>query len=602
MNPPFRVLDGVEIEWQKYSAWGMLSIFVWGGIILGTAIFCRLKKGLCIRTIKILSFFISGVQLLTLVFLIVTTELGSDSYGRFAFLKEDEFSIGTDQNVVVFVLDSLQVNAIEKYCRINSANLEDFTFFTNTVSGGAPTHGAMPVLLTGIEYDPMESRKEYEREIWNQTHIYSDLRDNGYNVRFFTCDATAGMPEGYIDGYEKVSTAVVSDHRKFIKNLYSLVDFMVLPQWMKKVFAVSTEDITDNIGTYEVKERSEDLYYDFDDVKFYQDLCNSELDLKYEKTFRLYHLDGAHPPFTMNENIERVETQYTSEEQQVDGVMKIVNTYINKLKKEGFYDNTTIVITGDHGQHENGNLMVNPAILVKRANEKHELDYNDNPVCFRNLVATIMEQAVNDYFAYGPSLYDISNNSNVERLHTFPIGMIDDDQFDIDDCWKDRQWYRIAVDQKGEISTWNPYVRNHIVYTMGDIISFDNSNAYGGKVEGQVYRKENNVLLSNEFSMCLTIENIEIKDIKLLIGLADVYNENQTARIYINGRYLQDVRFSEDMIGDNVEISIPKNMISDTIVIRMVFPGAVTPKMIGQEEEDERVLSIEVNAISLMEG
>lgn len=156
-------------------------------------------------------------------------------------MKEDEFSIGTDQNIVVFVLDSLQVSAMEKYCRINSVNLEDFTFFTNTVSGGVPTHGAMPVLLTGIEYDPMESRKEYEREIWNQTHIYSDLKDNRYNIRFFTCDATAGMPEGYIDGYEKVSTAVVSDHRKFIKNLYSLVDFMVLPQWMKKVFVVSTE-------------------------------------------------------------------------------------------------------------------------------------------------------------------------------------------------------------------------------------------------------------------------------------------------------------------------------------------------------------------------
>ena len=108
---------------------------------------------------------------MTLIFLIITTELGSDSYGRFAFLKEDEFSIGTDQNIVVFVLDSLQVSAMEKYCRINSVNLEDFTFFTNTVSGGVPTHGAMPVLLTGIEYDPMESRKEYEREIWNQTHI-----------------------------------------------------------------------------------------------------------------------------------------------------------------------------------------------------------------------------------------------------------------------------------------------------------------------------------------------------------------------------------------------------------------------------------------------
>lgn len=30
MNPPFRVLDGVEIEWQKYSVLGIISTFVWG--------------------------------------------------------------------------------------------------------------------------------------------------------------------------------------------------------------------------------------------------------------------------------------------------------------------------------------------------------------------------------------------------------------------------------------------------------------------------------------------------------------------------------------------------------------------------------------------
>ena len=45
MNPPFRVLDGVEIEWQKYSVLGIISTFVLGGgVILGTTIFCRFKK------------------------------------------------------------------------------------------------------------------------------------------------------------------------------------------------------------------------------------------------------------------------------------------------------------------------------------------------------------------------------------------------------------------------------------------------------------------------------------------------------------------------------------------------------------------------------
>lgn len=31
MNPPFRVLDGVGIDWQKYSVLGIISTFVWVG-------------------------------------------------------------------------------------------------------------------------------------------------------------------------------------------------------------------------------------------------------------------------------------------------------------------------------------------------------------------------------------------------------------------------------------------------------------------------------------------------------------------------------------------------------------------------------------------
>lgn len=599
LNPPFRVLDGVEVEWQKYSVWNVVSICVWTGIIVAAITLCYFKTDVWIRVAKMLSLFISGVQLLSLLFLIITTELGSDSYGRFAFVKEDEFSIGTDRNIVVFVLDSLQVDAMQKYCTTNGEELEDFTFFTNTVSGGAPTHGAMPVLLTGIEYDPMESRNEYELEIWNQTHIYSDLKDQGYDIRFFTSDATAGMPEGYITGYEKISTAVVSNHREFIKNMYRLVDYIVLPQELKKFFAVSTEDITDNIGTYDVKERTEDLYYDFDDVRFYQELYNSELDLKYEKAFRLYHLNGAHPPFTMNENIERVQKDNTSEEQQIEGAMKIVNTYIGKLKQKGLYDDTTIIITGDHGQHENGNLMINPAILVKRVDETHSIVYNSNPVCFRNLVATIMEQAGVDYYDYGPSLYDISENSDIERLHTFPVGLFEEDNIDTNDCWKDSEWYRIAVDQEGHVSTWNPYARNYIEYKLGDTISFKDSEGYGDRIQERVYRKGDEILLSNEFTMCLAVENIPITDMNLDIEVTEVYNNSQTARIYVNGQYLQEWAFTSDMIGSNIGIKIPKNMIQDTMVIRMVFPGAVTPKMLDADSTDERVLSIGISSIKL---
>ena len=598
LNPPFRTLDGADINWNMYSYWGYLSPSVWIFAFLIVLIFFLHSEKSMKKIAKYCAIFLSLVQFVSLVIMIVMAEVNADNYGRFAFLKEEQFSIGEEKNIVVFVVDSLQVEAMKEYSINHAESLNDFTFFTNTVSGGAPTHGGMPVLLTGIEYDPMQSHNDYCKEIWEQTHLYDDLEKEGYDIRFFTCDSTDGMPEGYIKGYEKISTAVVSNHKKFIPNIYKLVNFITFPQQLKKYFCVSTEDITDNIGTY-AKNKSLEQYYDIDDLKFYDELLNSELDDSYDKTFRLYHLNGAHPPFRLNEKLERVEESATSEIQQIAGVMKIIILYIEKLKSEGLYDQTTIIVTGDHGQHEVGNLMINPAILIKRAGEHHGLVFNNAPICFRNVVATIIQEAGIDYSEYGPTVYDIRQNSDIERLHTFPTSLIDTDYFEIDDCWKEEDWYRIRVDESGNAHTWNPYQQNRINYDMGDIIAFDNQNDYGRKLNYRIYKENGNAILSNEVTMCFNFENIKVADIIFTTKIAEVYNDSQKMKIYVNGKYIEDVVVTAGAIGENISFVIPKEMICDMMVIRLVFPGAVTPNMMDDNNQDSRILSIGINEMQL---
>lgn len=525
-------------------------------------------------------------------------ETGEDNYGRFAFKKEDQFTAGNNKNIIVFVLDSLQVEAMEEYCTSHSDTLADFTFFTNTVSGGAPTLGAMPVLLTGIEYDPMQSRNIYYKEIWEQTQIYNDLKKAGYDIRLFTGDDSVfGMPEGYINGYEKTSTAVVSNHRYFILNLYKLVDFMTFPQQLKKFFSITTEDITDNIGTYMRKNQPLEQYYDFDDVAFYNELMETQLDIKYDKTFRLYHFSGAHPPFKINENMERVSE--SSEAQQIAGLMRIIDCYIDKLKKEGLYDKTTIIVAGDHGQHEEGNLMINPAILVKRQDEHHELEYNDAPVCLRNVVATIIEQADIDYLPYGPTLYDIESDNDIERLHTIPQALIYEDYFKRDDCWTEKEWYRLGVGEDGSLYTWNPYEQNKINYSLGDVISFDNLDKYAQNLNYRIYQENEMAVFSNEVAMCFEIQKPEIKDLLLEMEIAKVINNTQKMKVYVNGDYIAEENLTSEQIGEKVTVKIPKEIVSDTMVIRWVFPGAVTPHMLDEKDQDGRILSIGVKTIQL---
>lgn len=603
LNPTFRTLNGVSIEWEEYSLWNILSGGVWIAlfiIMFGLFYFLREK---IIAVTKYIAIFLSAVQFVTLLVLIITTEAGVDNYGLFAFSKENQFSIGKEKNIVVFVIDSLQVESFEQYLNDNQArksDFDDFTFFTNTVSGGAPTAEAMPVLLTGYEYDPMQLRNNYLDEIWEQTGIYNDLQVAGYNIKLFTSDIK-GMQEGFLEGYERTSEAVVSNHRKFIRNFYKLVNFTTFPQQLKKYFYLSTSDITENIGAYKKRNFKDNLYYDFNDVGFYEELEVNEIDVIYDKTYRLYHLNGIHPPYNINANMEKTGEE-TSEIEQMEGVFKIIELYIQKLKEIGLYKNTAIIITGDHGQHASGSFMTNPAILIKRANEQHKLEYNNAPICFRNLVATIMMEALTDYYEYGPSVYDITKESDVERLHTVPQNIIDEKYFEKDDCWEDNFWYRVIVEDTDEgyhISTWNPYNINTFDYQLGDNIEFTEENQYESKFNYRIYKENDYGILSNEFTMCLTISDVPNKDLVLYYTLAEVMNDKQKAQIYINGKFLESVTFLEDSVGKEGRVLIPQTFVEETMVIRFVFPGAITPNMLDRENKDKRVLSIGIEKMSI---
>ena len=152
--------------------------------------------------------------------------------------------------------------------------------------------------------------------------------------------------------------------------------------------------------------------------------------------------------------------------------MKEIYLYMDMMKEAGVYDSSIIVILGDHGQHEIGSPEINPAVLVKSPYESHDtLQYNSSPVHFRNVVATIAGTVTEDYSVYGPSVYDITKESDVERLHTFRgeigerMGLKGDNN----------AYHRIIVSdnaRENEYQIWNPHEINRITYETGDLIDF----------------------------------------------------------------------------------------------------------------------------------
>lgn len=588
LNPELPTLDGTEVNWELYNTANIISSGFWGLCLVVCLAFSWFRKERAEKVMKYIAYFVSAVQLVSLLILVVTTKYDEGLQSGYA--KDDMFTIGSGNNIIIFVVDTLQASVLEEYITSDvyeDGSLDDFTFFDNTVCGGAPTKIAMPLLLTGVEYDPTQSFETYSKDVWSEEDIFHDYHENGYNVCLFTShNSLPDPPEGIVDNFEATGIYAISDYLSYSQQLYKLVNYYLMPQSLKQYFWLADSALKDLVT---------DGRYRINDFQFYADLQAAErLETKYEKAFRLYHLRGVHLPYQMNENAEYVEENVT-EQQTLRGDIKIINEYIKKLKEADVYEDSTIVILGDHGRHTSGNLETNPAVLIKLPYETHRLSLNSAPIHFRNIVSSLAGTFLEDYSYYGPSIYDITENSDVERLHT------------VDNSIRMRtdllNAYNIATEytrliirgrsDDGDFQIWNPYEINCIRYQMGDVIDFTGDNHYADQIDYRLYKESGTAIASNELSICFELENIPQEDLKFHFIYSDLYNDSQKIRLYANGNKVENIICIQEGVGQENIINISKDYVNDgKLVLRMVFPNAVTPNQLDRDDPDTRVLSV----------
>lgn len=590
LNASLPILDGTLLKWEEYRTENIISALVWilcFAVIFAVVYFKRQKSE---KIIKYVSYFFSAVQMVSLVMLIIMNPLSDKaSHG---FSKKGEFTVGTEENIIIFVIDTLQEDVFEEYLMSEGYKedgvLDDFTLFDNAVSGGAPTAVAMPLLLTGSEYDPSQSFSDYLTEAWNETPLYNDLHQNGYDVRLYSTPVDIfGFPEGTFDNYVIIGDSWIDDYMGFGSSMYQLVNYLLMPQFLKESFWLSTETLLYHINNTD---------YKLNDVYFHNDFVNAgeTLQPSYEKAFRLYHLSGLHPPYSMTENFERRWAFGVAEQAVLRGDMRIIYAYINEMKRIGVYDKSTIIITGDHGKHSHGNPETNPAVLIKLPSEKHELEHNSAPIHFRNISATIAGTFMDDYSVYGPAVYDITDASDVERLHTIDDSIVQRIKLKKYDEASACARLIISGDSDAwDYQIWNPYEINRIAYTMGEIIDFASGNSYADQINYRLYKENGGATASNELSICFQLNENEKQDLEFHFVYSDLYNDTQKIQIYAGGNKVENVICTRNDIGKEMITVIPKDSIrNDLLTLRMVFPNAVTPNQLDRNNPDMRVLSV----------
>ncbi len=407
-------INGLTINWENYNADKLISIAVIVLVIIVTfAIFIiRGKDAFEILTYS--SLFITGVLALTLIF-----EKINDFDKKNADWipsKAGMFDMSTDDNLIIILLDfcsgedfgEVVKNSPEYYSAFN-----DFTFYENTVGMYSYTYYSIPFILSGIRYEFQDEFDDYTIDAMNNAPLINKLKDEGYVLNLYESSNCLHYYDDGIYKFNNISKGqyFVSDSKKFIDAWRNLVGYRYAPWTFKMLFEVQLNAFSLSMGT-----RNEDVFR-WDDLLFYEDCLNSNVSITSEKQFKFIHLEGAHTPYHIIKMKEAAGDYYDM----VESCVMLVQRYVEMLRLADVYDNTAIVVMADHGNNANGTYGVNPLLMIKGRNEKHEYKISDIPVsycdiqdAFIKLSDGAVDNEVFDNLEYGRTRYFLYQDSYID--------------------------------------------------------------------------------------------------------------------------------------------------------------------------------------------
>ena len=93
LNPDFGVLNGRQIQWSQFKVNGIISTVVWIVLIVVPPVIVCFKKDIMTNIIKWGSLFLSSIQVVTLVVLIVSSKRSVDY--SYVVTKNGEFALSS---------------------------------------------------------------------------------------------------------------------------------------------------------------------------------------------------------------------------------------------------------------------------------------------------------------------------------------------------------------------------------------------------------------------------------------------------------------------------------------------------------------------------
>ena len=390
MNP-----DGELKTADAVGMFAMITLFVLIAIIIVICILSILLKDNWRKMVIYVSFILTVMQVMAIVSLVVSnTHRNKDTYW---LSGKEELNVAKNENIIVLMPDSFCRDVLEEVLEeypdaVDSFN--DFTYYNNVDSIYQRTNKSMIHMFTGEEYDESVDRYEWTKRSFEKERpkkFFGALKDKDYNVNLYTKDIHyEGLIQDYFDNVEEVKVHVM--HGYLFKTLLNMSTYRYVPYVFKAKFYVSMLEL-DAIYKYE----GTAPYWKNSDINSALFEKGISIDENVKNGLFISHFLGVHGPLSNDENGNETGENEVPEVKTYRGVLKVLENYISKLKETGKYDDSTIIIMGDHGLDG-----PDPVLFVKHKGETHDkMVVNSMETTFDDFIPTIINEIGGDYKEFG---------------------------------------------------------------------------------------------------------------------------------------------------------------------------------------------------------
>lgn len=416
LNADIGQLTGISFVSDKYISYYIRDGIVWGIVLCILLLIYKKNKGLYEKLTVYLPAFIMAVLLITGIALFAGAyqkEKRKDNVTEFNSVY-GLTTLGNEENIIVFVLDMFDSTYLDEIVDKQPEVMDSFDGFVrydNYVGGYATTAYSLAYMNSGKYFrnemildDFVNSQDSYVDELLENEYDVANYGAYGFPGRLY------GKFSNYIEGKVKVRNPF-----KFILHIYEMGAFRYAPN----IFKVALVNFHDKFPS-DVKVDADYKQYsdsNADIADFFKDM---PIEIEDGKFFKMIYAKGVHYPYENDENLNRVKANEEHPVECAVGALKMVEKYLDSMKESGVYDNTTVIITADHGFFSDygQETISRPIMLIKQKNSHGNLQVNSSPVSHEDFPATIISAATGDNVNdFGNSIFSYNENDERTRFY-----------------------------------------------------------------------------------------------------------------------------------------------------------------------------------------